>query len=271
MPERLDSEFLKLYTDLGFISGDRQCRLLYKSCKFGDKCWAEAINRKPEDSIEQGRIYRPWVGSEYDNLKLLVIGINMNEYGEYDAMYKLAETAADQIRRGYRRLFRNKNYKGSTLWHRMGCYAAAIANEYRLFQFECMPDGYPAPDAIIASYKYIAFTNHIKCSPRDERSKPTDGMWQYCGGHVLLRELNILRPSIILILGISKNQWSSGIMLGQSQNIAWQIVGAGRSRISASNLLNDGIRIKILAVPHPSAIGQNVPQIIKNLKASFGE
>lgn len=63
-------------------------------------------------------------------LRLLVIGENLNECGGFDTIQLLTALAKKEILSGRRRVrFDNdfKKYPGSILWHRLGCYAVAFA------------------------------------------------------------------------------------------------------------------------------------------------
>ena len=78
-----NKQFKNLYTKLGLINSNGVIITLHSDCPFSNKCWKDIQDRKPAND-GFWTITRPWVGKNYNKLKLLVLGINMNEYGSYD-------------------------------------------------------------------------------------------------------------------------------------------------------------------------------------------
>lgn len=202
-----NKDFEAIYRDLGFNSTPSNDRLpLHECCKNRHECWKGADDRKPPNDEEWSKISRPWVGSKYSDLRLVAVGVNLNECGGFDALSMLLETAREEmVSTGRKRVrFDNSNYRGSLLWHRLGCYAVVFAQAAGLIT-PSYANQFPVNRDVGQAFEYIAYTNHIKCSPKGNWSEPTKKMWENCGGHVLRKELLELEPERILILGTSDN------------------------------------------------------------------
>lgn len=185
---------------------------LHRHCIHREQCWDHAKDRfpPPEDGSEKSdHISRPWVGSGYKDLKLVVVGINMNEAGGFNKMVDLVEKARIEIQEGRRRVrfgHAFKDYPGTFLFHRVGAYAAILAEVESLLHLDWESDGFPCPRYIEEGFNFIALTNHVKCSPMGKVSTPTAAMWKNCGRHILRLELGKLLPQWILVLGTSENR-----------------------------------------------------------------
>ena len=238
---------------------------LHRVCENGAACWGEAQDRLPPDEGETGCISQPWVGSRYRDLRLAAIGVNLNEYGGLNALVELTEEAKELIAEGCRRVrFHNtyNEYAGSFLWHRLGAYAAAIAETSRVAFVEWGDDGYPLPKNVAQSFDMIAFMEHVKCAPIGEKSKPTTAMWKRCGAHILRNELEILRPAQLLILGTSDNARYLSV---QVLDAKMDCVIQHGSVISAIGSIAGNV-IKIIVVPHPTSYGGASRAILDDLK-----
>ena len=130
----------------------------------------------------------------------------MNEYGGLKAADELVKEAAKEMLIGHRKVFRNPEYRGTLLFHRLACYVTAIAEAKKLMKWPSCSDESPPPKDVERALDFVAYTNHVKCSPKDSRSEPTPEMWKNCGRHILSRELKLLMPEIILILGVDDNK-----------------------------------------------------------------
>ncbi len=255
----IDHDFKKTYSDLNLAGENGEWLPLHNSCPFCDSCWKHIQSRKPANNGFY-TITRPWVGENYNNLKLLVIAINMNEYGGYEGAIKLMNTAKAEIDRGKIKMFVKKSYPGTFLFHRMGCYATAFVEKENLI----MPTwkGHcPLPKDIVSSLDYISYTNHIKCSPIGEKSQPSVQMWRNCGKFILKKEIEILQPNKILILGNSDNY------VYLKQNVFDEMTSlAFKGKIGICNGLFKNREIEITVVPHPASRGGNELKIIDDLR-----
>ncbi|MBK6846306.1 MAG: hypothetical protein IPG96_01715 [Proteobacteria bacterium] len=194
----------------------------------------------------------------------------MNEHGGYDAMVGMVERAQKDLETGTRRLRfqeppskkRQKgDYAGTLLFHRVGAYAAYFAARAELAPLELRPDGFPIAKLVARSFDLIAMTNQVKCSPQRELSKPTEGMWRHCGQMVLRRELRVLRPRQILVLG-TENRDHLGALCFDSEVTSWK--PSGRLLTEAHARL-DGQPVRVIAAPHPHRRGYDVMQALSEL------
>ncbi len=202
-----DEDFQTIYRDLGFmVPSSKDYLPLHECCNNSSDCWRGAEDRKPPSEKECSKISRPWVGSKYSDLRLVVVGINLFEDGGFNELSILVKKAREEmVSTGRKRVrFDISNYRGSLLWHRLGCYAAVFAQAAGLIT-PSYANQFPVNRDVGQAFEYIAYTNHIKCSPNEEYSKPTEMMWENCGKHVLRKELLELEPKRILVLGTKDN------------------------------------------------------------------
>lgn len=233
---------------------------LEKYCMHSDSCWKGIEDRgrivetsETESNLEHSNLYIPWIGEKYDKLKLVILGINMNDCGGYDAEESLALSAKDAILQGQKRInFGNHDYHGTMFWHRVAAYAVAFMESAGIIKPNWQDDDFPSKEDISLAFEYFAITNSIKCSPKStkdskDRSKPTGAMWNNCPSYILKKELETLAPEKILLTGISDNaNYFNNKVLDQPCNL-----------IKLENIkhgigLLNGKKIEIFVVPHPS-------------------
>jgi hypothetical protein len=226
-------QFDRLYQRLGFISESGEPIPLHSGCTHAKECWADAEARKPKDDDPRGTISVPWVGSRYEESRLLVVGENFDEYGGRTAFYDLLPMAME----------------GSVLWHRVGCigYCFAQVGGARLAPFEELQ--WPAIEAASLGLEFIAFANHVKCSPKGGRSEQTAAMWKRCGSHVLRSEIDILRPKQIVILGRDDNR--SSFLAQVASRVVGKTIAFGDVLLDRIDLPS-GRRLNVFSVYHPS-------------------
>ncbi len=253
------NNFLSLYSDLGVVVGPNGVPL-HERCIHCQECWTGAKHRFP--SGPDSHISYPWIGPEYLRSRLLVLGINMNSHGGLNAINKLVLSAQGQILNGKKKLFPDKKtgYRGGIMHHRVGCYSAIYLQSKGIIQSEATK-GMPTKKCISESFNYISFTNQIKCSPDDEkrkkpskqRSKPTQEMWINCNKYILKKELSILLPKCVFIIGNSDN----------SEYFKNQILDSGYKHTQRSGAVTyqkgsiDNRDIDIFVFPHPASKGGN--------------
>jgi len=254
MTKTLDQEFKKLYVKLGFIDNTGMCCSLPEVCNNSKKCWGTEKDRLPVSNSAQAHISRPYIGKEYDKLRLLVVGINMNEHGGYyafdgliDGEYGARKDILNWIRRSK---FGNptERYVGTYQYYCSSNYGAAIASINNLINLKHSSDGLPLSQNTADAWDYISYTNHIKCSPTFENSRPSSEMWHLCGSHVLLEEIKILKPKYILILGITDNFWHfKDKVININLQSEYEIDDARYQK-----LVFDNEAIHLFAITHPS-------------------
>lgn len=194
----MENKIKQFYLDKGIFDTP-----LHESCIHKENCWKGLEEKIPKG--ERSKIYLPYIGGKYNELRILIIGINMNNYGGTDAAKYLINKTKEELCKGKKKLFSNTNYKGSMLFYQIAKYSNILYKSQKSKQ----------ENNLANSLDYIAYTNHIKCSPDDDserfqkggnpNSKPNYNMWSNCGTHILKNEIDILKPKYIFILGKSSN------------------------------------------------------------------
>lgn len=270
-PDASLNSFRQLYAELGFVDGKGICLPLHSCCSHGKDCWSgpyETMDRKLES--QDAGIARPWIGCHYLKLRLLVVGINLNECGGLEIINDLVNEARQHILQGRVKIRFNdspKEYRGSLLWHRVGCYATAFREAKGIYNAGFDRDGYPPKEDVASAYDYIAYTNHVKCSPNSNNSVPSPGMWEHCGRHVLRKEMALLKPTDILLLGMSDNltRFQMADILDNPPVFGEEdknsLVRRAKSSIG-------GIPVRVFVVPHPAArgVGMKGKEILSGLR-----
>jgi hypothetical protein len=169
--------------------------LLHENCKFKDNCWTKQAIQ--ERAFNWNRISFPYIGNEYDGF--ICIGLNLNECGGKNALIEIINGNSDHLgvrkylEKGNKTIdFDNQKYHKTVLWHRIGVYANIILNN------EIIPDNGKNLSDI---YNKIAYLEAIKCSPKNRYSEPEEDMHLNCPRHIMLKEIEILKPKTILVLG----------------------------------------------------------------------
>lgn len=222
----------------------RKLKPLHDVCLHSKNCW-KGLSTAHHQEDERAKIYHPYIGEKYQDLKLLCLGINMNNYGGFDACDNLVKKARDEMENGAIKVRFGNNYKeysGTYLYHRMGVYSKIIAEAF----------GISESLTHISAFDFIAYTNHVKCSPKNgKRSKPCWEMWNNCGDFILKKELEILQPNILLVLGKSDNYWWLNEKVFDKGCTEPPIPPLRRVRLVKTKL--DGRDLKVIVMPHPSS------------------
>lgn len=198
MPGRL----LQMYEEMGVLR-DGKALPLCDHCPSHASCWLGLDARKPAgNKVESSHISLPWIGEKYGDRRITVVGVNPNEGGGLLFFPTLVRQAVKELEKGKILVnFGDETYKGTTLWHEIGKLAAELLSIWQdEFDFSRLSSA--------DSYSYLAFTNHIKCSPLDERSRPSNEIWKNCGNTILKKELDTLRPEILMVLGRRENMYA---------------------------------------------------------------
>lgn len=267
-----------LFAELGLIDESGTARPAYQYCAHAGRCWAGMEDRTaPQNHPQWAYPSYPYIGRLYaaKMSRILVLGINTNEGGGLnynseivkDARYWLGEEKQVRVTFGYK-FNDGRPYRGSYLWHRMACYARAARKA-----LDCNDDLFSYKDNnedIQSEYEHFAFMNHVKCSPTGERSKPSRAMWENCGKHILERELEILNPDVVIVLGISDNLYylEHNVLAGSFKPLGKY----GDAQIFSAPLGHK--KIGIVVVPHPASqisesIKSDVFEAIYNNKARW--
>jgi hypothetical protein len=241
----LEEEFRRVYCDLGFISAQGNSAPLYSCCNNSGSCWVGAKHRYPP--VEIASISSPWVGPRYKELRLLVLGINFNEAGGEGGTRELIEGARAELRQSRWKHFRNEKYRGTSFYSVAGCYAAAFTEAAHLAKSTVTDDGLPSLADIDQAFDFVAYTIHVKCQPTGANGTPTANMWENCGHNVLRREIEILEPEVVLVLGTSNNKWYFDQRVLDTPAALWT---RGTNVLCADGKIGSR-SVKVFAVPHP--------------------
>jgi len=238
--DKINKKLEELYLRLGVYKEP-----LHSKCVNSDSCWNGVDeNRICNDGEELAQLYKPYIGKDYQQGKILAIGINMHEYGGYNAEVELAEIASREIKQGKKRTFAKPGYQGSLVWHRLVSYASFILRETRLID---TPKNrpYPNKEELSKAFDYIAVTNSIKCCPWGERSKPTNAMWKCCPDYILKEEIRLLKPKHIIVLGLDNYNRVKDLF----NNLIEQ--NGNETKLVKANFESE--EIFIYAFPHPAS------------------
>lgn len=253
------SECETVYLRLGLLDAQGDSLPLHMSCLNAKACWQGIESRYPADLARSG-ISRPWIGSKYEALRLVVIGINQNQWGGLTALEELVRGARGQFD------IPRRHASGSSLWHRVACYSAAFCEAAGVLNLSWGSDGFPALADVGQAFEFIAYTNQIKCSPAGDRGKPSKAMWNQCGRHVLKDELNALKPQTLLVLG-----------KGDNTNCLNQSVLNNSLRLESRGRVQEGVAVvaghdlAVYVVPHPTAFGGLSGHIMQDLRGALAD
>ncbi len=244
---------MALYRDLGFVCNAGERLRLQACCANAERCWmGVAKDHMPDENV----ISPPWEGQDYRSLGLLVVGINTNNGNfDEDALPWLVQRATEELAHRRRVSFGDPDYGGTIFYHRVGACAFELAASAGLIaqEGERCPDGFPSNIDVSRAYRFLAYTNHVKCTLVGSSGAPTGRMWDICGSHVLRKEIDILRPRYVLVLGALNVRYFYERVVGRRlptslvQEIGLETVDIGSTTTT------------VLFVPHPSRGRLNGP------------
>ncbi|HZL21084.1 MAG TPA: uracil-DNA glycosylase family protein [Polyangia bacterium] len=243
------------YRDAGVLNGENALELP-DHCADAATCW-EGLGERRYGSCT---IALPWIGPKYEEARVLVVAENLNSGSDLWALaggkgkgYVLDAMCELEVRPRVRFGNAPKDYAGTLLWHCIGTYAAVILRELGVPPFAEMQltnGEVPVKAITIDAYRYLAYLNHVKCSPNDgARSQPSLAMWNRCGKRFLAGEINILEPAVILALGSGNN----GPRLAAILRSRWTHVTSRRGNyVTLHRFFREGEHLDLVVVPHPS-------------------
>ncbi len=183
---------VELYRDRNLLPGGRDVDLSC-SCPKSRECWAGAPD--PEDPANSG-IALPWLGRSYFDARVVLLGMNFNNFGGLAAHYYVCEDHIRSMEEGKRGKNGEAFSRGAMQYLRV-----VLANMDR----EEIPADLDSVsnEELAALWERCAYAQTIKCAPGTERSNPTDAMIANCPEFLLKEELEVLKPSAILLFGRS--------------------------------------------------------------------
>lgn len=255
-----------MYTQEELVFDDNNCRK-------AEICWKGI----PENQKgPHNKIYQPYVGKDYDKSKVVVIAENFYKNGidgDLKKAEKLAKEAKEELLQRKRVRFGNlpNKYRGTFLWYWLGAYGIMLAEKRGLDKAE-WEKGMPTKESAAKGFDYLAYTNHVKCSPcdsddKDDRGRPkNDIMWKNCAEFILKKELALLEPNWLLIMGTGKN-------FGSFRNYIFDkpadFTTSGSASFGKAEVT--GKPVNVIVVPHPSWYGKKQALIMEDAIKSFDE
>lgn len=274
MTSRFDPSLTAAFTEQGLLERSGQPVHLPSACPKCSECWRGALGRAPAVGTPSSQITPPWVGSKYSSGGVLVLLINLNGYGGWDlrdeadvGMRHLGRLARTEFAQGRRRLFSNSDYRGTAVWTQAVSYAAIWLS--RTSGFHCRWEGdRVGGESLAEALDHVAITQHVKCSPTDKSSVPTDAMWNACGAHVLSRELSVLQPGRIVVVGTDSNisELRRSVLREPATRQSARTVHAGSKSLTVTLEVghpHEGRSVDLLVVPHPAAPGGNNTNLLR--------
>jgi hypothetical protein len=193
-------QFITLYDREKLLPGGVPRRLC-DCCPNREECWAGSGRRRHKREGENGSVMLPWIGEHYQpgrNVAVLAINPNIAAADGTDIFmeYGISWEHHDQS------LSRNKKCDAGSWFAYRALRSAAVLQD--------AIDGRPIRDReprdLIKTLHSTARLQAVKCVPRGTGSEPTNGMWRNCPPFLLLKELDIVRPAALLVLGAKAAQ-----------------------------------------------------------------
>lgn len=231
---------VRLYVERDLINSSGNALPLHLSCPRCGVCWkgdTALTSANPEDQ----RVPVPWVGPKYRKGGVLLVGINLHDYGGLASNWWFCSAYARDQRDGKRGGGNHTFAYGAAL------YANAI--------LACL-DGHPLtttelpePEALAYIWDRCALTEAIKCAPATPRSEPLDPMFQECPDLLLLEEFALLEPRVVVLLGRSRLRDTVRPLLRERSKLAW---GGSPGCLEWDGFDINGLPAALFSLNHPS-------------------
>lgn len=197
-------EVTDLYRRLDVLGADI-IPSLTRACPAASACW-EGIDRPPavaskhDARSENGCIFLPWVGPNYARGGICVVGTNIRRHDERPQWeYALEHRIALDPKSGQVPRLRRGNDPHGSRWARSTMRdVVAVQRSMRGESELNHQDNLELADAMLSSARIQA----VKCSPLGGRGTPTLTMSRQCPSRYLGREIEVIRPSILLVYGV---------------------------------------------------------------------
>jgi hypothetical protein len=244
---------IDLYRAEGLLP-DGYDEALFCCCPHRDRCWKGAP--RPEKEQDAGVAF-PWIGTRYFDSRVVVLGLNLNNFGGLDGNFLMCLGHVEAMREG-------KPGKAGRQ------FARGAMKYLRVILASLDGEDLPAANADIANqdlaalWERCAFLERVKCAPGNARATPTEAMIWECPLFLAAKELEILAPRVILHLGRSnlRREW-----LVQED-------GYGQERIphmERDKATIGGRSVELISVNHPSGWANRVAASLEQLIFSLAE
>ncbi len=177
---------------------------LHRVCPTAKECWKGISEdarptgtRSIDPQSEAGCIVLPWVGPMYRPGGVAVLGLNLRYGGEHwefamEHRITLDRNGGQEVSLQAGRRAHGSNWATGTMKDAAAVYRSATG---------VSPNGTPDGNELANALRRIARIQAIKCSPVGGRSSPTDNMVGHCPRQFLRKELEVLRPAVVLAYG----------------------------------------------------------------------
>ncbi len=242
-----------LYRGRELLPGNRDVRLDC-CCPKRESCWRDAP--APKDPKNSG-ISIPWLGANYFDHRILVAGINFNNLGGLHMHYGVIQDHIESMRRGKRgkqgRAFSRGAMRGLQIV--VDSLAKVPSDDYSDATNEELAD----------TWNQCAYLQAIKCSPGSPSSQPSADMKLNCPSFLLLRELEILKPRVVLLYGRSGLRDVVRPMLnrGNDAGLDWA------HRMERDDLATPFGSCTVFSLNHPSSVHPYFDESLEELQRSL--
>jgi hypothetical protein len=183
-------------------------------CNKATICWNTRTHEKLRVQTKQGFITYPYVGDNYFSGGLVVVATNHRDnHGAVKGPLK----DHTFIRKQIMVLDKSGGFYGN-----LARYIMVLLSGETLDSKGSEIDKYW--DDSKEAFNKIALVQGVKCNPRrgkKDQNQPTAQMWNNCPKYILPGELRILKPGIILILGITNHEKK----LGSLKELGYEKIG----------------------------------------------
>jgi hypothetical protein len=246
--ERFSGKRLRLLADITAIYEEErvlrngEALPLWRDCTCAEPCWrafpkAWRPGRGAADT-RSGAILFPWIGKDYDQGGVVVLGINLRDASDLYVEYEIAWKQLQTLEAG------GMKPHGSWWAYRSARSAAAVLRSIAGERDLDVEDPAVLAEVLDATARLQA----IKCSARDgARSARTPEMSRNCPPRYLRREIRVVRPSVLVSFGYEA--WDAIEAIGHIDE------SVGHASFSRSLVRVDDLAFEMVWLHHPSAPG----------------
>ena len=230
-------------------------RQLWGCCPHGADCWRAGVERPP---VMHFRV--PYVGPAYPSRRILLIAMNARDDGVVENEFRDVARVAERFRSG------NSDWGGQFQFK-----AAVAVSILAAAQDGEVPITLPTkPGMVVDPWLASAKLQAVQCAPGPitSRRSPTAQMWRNCPALLLARQVEILRPRVVALLGVATHRAVQGLPdLGVNWDTSWR---ENESCFARGTILSGGGQVPLFALNHPSAYRGRWQASVEKLVESLG-
>lgn len=229
---------------------------LHKACDDRHACWRglpEAARPKKAEpwglpGDKPGSIIWPWIGERYRPGGVVLLTLNFRS-SDTEATVALEYLAAWHVRENLRAGRKRVPEWNSTFAYGSLATAAAVISGLEGQALKPEPD----PEWLyeISVMESVARVQLVKCTPVDtavRRGSPTGAMCERCPPRFLWKELDVLRPSVLVVFGDRAFRELNG-----QKGVNWR---CSDDYCRGTLKYGDGDPVQLLWLWHPSNLGK---------------